>query len=56
MKELILPVLAIMSVTCLVSVALANGINGTVMAGGIAVVGGLGGYGGRIFVEKRRKR
>ncbi|GAJ15480.1 unnamed protein product [marine sediment metagenome] len=31
--------------------AIANDINGTVLAGGLAIVGGLGGYGAKVLKD-----
>lgn len=47
----ILGILAILCITALEVLALANGINGALLAGSIAVIAGLGGY----EIGKKRK-
>jgi len=50
---------AIIAVAALEVVALCFGYNGTILAGALAIIGGLGGYSVRVLAERRayeRKR
>lgn len=44
--------IAIISITALLALALALGFNGTLLAGGIAIIAGLGGF----TIGKKNKR
>jgi len=43
-KSMVIPALAIVSITVLETVALSNGINGVVLGGAMALIGGIAGY------------
>jgi len=49
----LLIVVAMLSITALNVVALANGINGVLLASGMAIIGGLAGYQGKILRDKK---
>jgi len=46
------PVIAILCITAVLIVAVANNVDGMLLAGGLTVIGGLGGYGIKTWQEK----
>ena len=44
MKSYTVAIVAIIAITALISLAVLKGINGAVLASGIAIIAGLGGY------------
>jgi len=51
-----IPIIAIICITGLIALAIANGINGALLASGLAIIGGLGGYEIKVLQEKRREK
>ena len=49
------PIAAIAGIVILEIVALSNGINGVLLGGGMAIIGGLGGYEVKALREKRKE-
>jgi len=48
------PIVAVVCITGLLAFAIANGINGALMAGGFTIIGGLGGYEIKVLKDKRK--
>jgi len=55
MREIIAPCLAMVLIAILLVIALLNEINGVLLSGGLAIIGGLGGFVVGKKVEKRKK-
>ena len=56
MKLIIVPITAMLCVTGLEVYALYLGFNGTILAGCMVIVGGLGGYEAKIIRDKYKKK
>jgi len=55
MKLIIVPIVAILCIVGLEAYALYLGVNGTILAGCVVIVGGLGGYEAKVLVDKIKK-
>lgn len=55
MKLIIVPIVAILAIVGLEAYALYLGIDGTLLAGSMVIVGGLGGYEAKILRDKVKK-
>lgn len=53
MKTLIITLFAIACITALEVLAISKGMNGTLLAGAVAVIAGLGGYSARAKLGKK---
>jgi len=53
--EGIIVIVAILAITTLVGLALANGIDGMVLAGAMAIIGGLAGFSGKALKDKLKR-
>ena len=49
------PIIGIICITALLTVALVKGIDGALMASGFAIIGGLGGYEIKILRDRSRR-
>ncbi|MBA7534808.1 hypothetical protein ES705_27058 [subsurface metagenome] len=52
----VISLIAICCITALAAIALANGINGAVLASAFALIGGIAGYSGKKVRDKKKAR
>lgn len=56
MKLILVPIVAILAIAGLITYALYLNINGTLLAGGMVIIGGLGGWTGKVFKDRISKQ